>query len=154
MRSVRDWAGADVLDIGCGNGAVTKQIAEQLPAAIDVVSVGGVETAGEINDLVRFSTKFYRNITDDDITEGVHARDHADVDAARVLAVIHDSGARNVAEMRMTGENAPVYSEFWHDLVRRAWPERLGSPPRWGPRPGGDGLASRAGAGPGRRRAR
>lgn len=44
----------------------------------------------------------------------------SDVDAARVLAVIPDSGARNAAEMRMTRENAPVYSEFWHDLVRRA----------------------------------
>ena len=44
----------------------------------------------------------------------------SDVDAARVLAVIHDSGARNAAEVRMTGETAPVYSEFWHDLVRRA----------------------------------
>lgn len=36
----------------------------------------GVETAGEINDLVRFSTRFYRNITDDDITVTlIHSRD-------------------------------------------------------------------------------
>ncbi|WP_300640675.1 DUF4192 domain-containing protein [Nocardioides sp.] len=50
-----------------------------------------------------------------------HDRDYlSDSDAARVLAVIHDGGARNVAQMRMTRENAPVFTELWHDLVRRA----------------------------------
>lgn len=43
-----------------------------------------------------------------------------DNDAARVLAVIHDSGARDAAETRMSRENAPILSEFWCDLVRRA----------------------------------
>ena len=44
----------------------------------------------------------------------------ADVDAARVLAVMHDSGARDAAEARMSRELAPILSEFWGDLVRRA----------------------------------
>ena len=44
----------------------------------------------------------------------------SDVDAARVLAVIPNSGARNEAETRMTRANAPVHTELWHDLVRRA----------------------------------
>lgn len=52
----------------------------------------------------------------------------SDVDAARVLAVIHDSGARNEAETRMTRANAPVYTELWHDLVRRA-PEEVRDTP-------------------------
>ncbi|WP_332248901.1 DUF4192 family protein [Nocardioides sp. CF8] len=44
----------------------------------------------------------------------------ADSDAARVLAVMHDSGARDAAETRMSREHAPILSEFWGDLVRRA----------------------------------
>jgi len=43
-----------------------------------------------------------------------------DADAARVLAIIHDSGARDAAVAKMTCENALVFSEFWQDLVRRA----------------------------------
>ena len=52
----------------------------------------------------------------------------SNVDAARVLAVIHDSGARNEAETRMTRANAPVYTELWHNLVRRA-PEEVRDTP-------------------------
>jgi hypothetical protein len=37
-----------------------------------------------------------------------------------VLAVIHDSGARDAAVFSMSREDAPVFSEFWQDLVRRA----------------------------------
>lgn len=44
----------------------------------------------------------------------------SDSDAARVLAVMHDSGARDAAETRMSREHAPILSEFWGDLVRRA----------------------------------
>jgi Domain of unknown function (DUF4192) len=44
----------------------------------------------------------------------------SDTDAARVLAIMGDSGARDVAETRMSRESAPVLSEFWGDLVRRA----------------------------------
>ena len=44
----------------------------------------------------------------------------SDGDAARVLAIMGDSGARDVAETRMSRESAPVLSEFWGDLVRRA----------------------------------
>lgn len=44
----------------------------------------------------------------------------SDSDAARVLAVMHDSGARDAAEARMSREHAPILSEFWGDLVRRA----------------------------------
>lgn len=44
----------------------------------------------------------------------------SDSDAARVLAVMHDSGARDAAETRMSRDQAPTISEFWGDLVRRA----------------------------------
>ena len=44
----------------------------------------------------------------------------SDSDATRVLAVMHDSGARDAAETRMRREHAPISSEFWGDLVRRA----------------------------------
>ena len=43
-----------------------------------------------------------------------------DPEAARVLAILHDSGARDAAMTGMTCENAKVFSEFWQDLVRRA----------------------------------
>ncbi|UUZ59598.1 DUF4192 domain-containing protein [Nocardioides sp. B-3] len=43
-----------------------------------------------------------------------------DHDAARVLAVMHDTGARDAAETRMSREHAPILSEFWGDTVRRA----------------------------------
>ncbi|MCB0906934.1 MAG: DUF4192 domain-containing protein [Nocardioidaceae bacterium] len=43
-----------------------------------------------------------------------------DADAARLLAVMHDSGARDVAVGTMTCANARVFSELWQDLVRRA----------------------------------
>lgn len=44
----------------------------------------------------------------------------SDVDAARVLAAIHDNGARDAAVFGMSREDAPVLSELWQDLVRRA----------------------------------
>lgn len=44
----------------------------------------------------------------------------SDVEAARALAVIHDSTAVSAAGVRMTRANAAVSTEFWHDLVRRA----------------------------------
>lgn len=44
----------------------------------------------------------------------------SDNDAGRVLALIHDSGARDAAEARMSRELAPILCEFWGDLVRRA----------------------------------
>lgn len=48
--------------------------------------------------------------------------------AARVLAIIHDSGARDAAVIRMSRENAPAFSDFWQDLVRRAPTEVRDSP--------------------------
>ncbi len=48
--------------------------------------------------------------------------------AARVLAIIHDSGARDAAVFRMTRENATAFSDFWQDLVRRAPTEVRDSP--------------------------
>lgn len=51
-----------------------------------------------------------------------------DADAARVLAIIHDSGARDAAVAKMTCENARVFTEFWQDLVRRAPAEVRDSP--------------------------
>jgi hypothetical protein len=49
-------------------------------------------------------------------------------DAARVLAVLHDSAARDAAVFSMSREDAPVFSEFWQDLVRRAPSEVRDSP--------------------------
>lgn len=44
----------------------------------------------------------------------------SDVDAARVLVAISDTRVRDATVFTMSRENAPVLSEFWHDLVRRA----------------------------------
>ena len=91
----------------------------------------------------------------------------SDGDAARVLAVLHDSGARDAAVFSMSREDAPVFSEFWQDLVRRApsedagaelVPGGQGSPgvdrprPALGERPvgGPGGRCPRAGRGPAR----
>jgi hypothetical protein len=52
----------------------------------------------------------------------------SDGDAARVLAALHDSGARDAAVFSMSREDAPVFSEFWQDLVRRAPSEVRDSP--------------------------
>lgn len=52
----------------------------------------------------------------------------ADPEAARVLAILHDSGARDAAMANLTCENAKVFSEFWQDLVRRAPSEVRDSP--------------------------
>ena len=51
-----------------------------------------------------------------------------DPEAARVLAILHDSGARDAAMAGMTCANAKVFSEFWQDLVRRAPSEARDSP--------------------------
>ena len=52
----------------------------------------------------------------------------SDGDAARVLAVLHDSCARDAAVFSMSREDAPVLSEFWQDLVRRTPSEVRDSP--------------------------
>jgi hypothetical protein len=44
----------------------------------------------------------------------------SDVDAARVLVAISDTRIRDAAVFAMSREDAPVFSELWHDLVRRA----------------------------------
>lgn len=44
----------------------------------------------------------------------------SDVDAARVLVAISDTGIRDAAVFSMSREDAAVFSEFWQDLVRRA----------------------------------
>ena len=44
----------------------------------------------------------------------------SDHDAARVLAALHDTGARDAVESRMSRDHAAVLSDFWSDLVRRA----------------------------------
>jgi hypothetical protein len=44
----------------------------------------------------------------------------SDVDAARVLAIIHDTGARDSAIYKLTRENASTFVDFWQDLVRRS----------------------------------
>jgi len=43
-----------------------------------------------------------------------------DADAARLLAILHDSGARDASMTKLTRESAGVVSEFWQNLVRRA----------------------------------
>lgn len=43
-----------------------------------------------------------------------------DPEAARVLAILYDGGARDAAMAKLTCANAKVFSEFWQDLVRRA----------------------------------
>jgi hypothetical protein len=48
--------------------------------------------------------------------------------AARVLAILHDSGARDAAVFSLSHENAPAFSDFWQDLVRRAPEEVRDSP--------------------------
>ena len=42
--------------------------------------------------------------------------------------MIRDSGARDAAVFSMSREDAPVFSEFWQDLVRRAPSEVRDSP--------------------------
>jgi hypothetical protein len=44
----------------------------------------------------------------------------SDVDAARVLVAISDTGIRDATVLAMRRQDAPVFSEFWQDLVRRA----------------------------------
>lgn len=44
----------------------------------------------------------------------------SDHDAARVLAVLHDTGARDAVESRMSRDHAAALSDLWSDLVRRA----------------------------------
>ena len=63
------------------------------------------------------------------IGEFLENRDRlSDGDAARVLAILHDSGARDVAVREMTCANAPTFSGLWQDLVRRAPTEVRDSP--------------------------
>ncbi|NYI47937.1 hypothetical protein BJ993_005083 [Nocardioides aromaticivorans] len=97
-------------DLAAGMQGDPAPVAEHLPAA---VARGLDMHAGPLQAEVRWLGARLDQFQSD--------REYlSDVDAARVLAVIHDSGARNAAEIRMTRESAPVYSEFWHDLVRRA----------------------------------
>lgn len=85
-------------------------VAEHLPAAQERALEMNVSTrTAEVEWLGSRLDEFLRD-----------RKSLSDVDAARVLAVIHDSGARDAAETRMSRENAPVFSEFWHQLVRRA----------------------------------
>jgi hypothetical protein len=44
----------------------------------------------------------------------------SDVDAARVLVAISDTGIRDAAVLTMSREDAAISSELWQDLVRRA----------------------------------
>lgn len=59
------------------------------------------------------------------LANGKYLEDEA---AARVLAIIHDSGARDAAVFSMTRADAPAISDFWQDLVRRAPEEVRNSP--------------------------
>ncbi len=43
-----------------------------------------------------------------------------DVDTARVLVAISDTGIRDAAVLPMSREGAAIFSELWQDLVRRA----------------------------------
>jgi hypothetical protein len=52
----------------------------------------------------------------------------SDVDAARVLVAIRGEGTRDAAAFRMSREDAPVFSELWQDLLRRAPTEARDAP--------------------------
>jgi hypothetical protein len=51
---------------------------------------------------------------------GQERRSLSDVDAARVLAILPDTEIRDDLALSMRRADAHVYSELWHDLVRRA----------------------------------
>jgi hypothetical protein len=52
----------------------------------------------------------------------------SDVDAARVLVALSDTGIRDAAVLTMNRADSPVLSELWHDLTRRAPAESRDSP--------------------------
>jgi len=85
-------------------------VAEHLPAAeARVLDMDGIARRAEVGWLGARLDQFGRD------------REFlSDVDAARVLAILHDSGARDAAALSMRREDAHVFSEFWMDLVRRA----------------------------------
>ncbi|GAW54767.1 DUF4192 domain-containing protein [Nocardioides sp. PD653] len=85
-------------------------VAEHLPAAEDrVLGMGLSARTAEVTWL------------DSRLDEFLETQERlSDVDAARVLAIVHDTGARDAAIFKLTRETAPVFSDFWQDLVRRA----------------------------------
>jgi hypothetical protein len=85
-------------------------VAEHLPAAeARVLEMDASSRAKEVRWLGSCLDAFLEN--------GRYLEDDA---AARVLAILHDSGARDAAVFRMSRANAPAFSDFWQDLVRRA----------------------------------
>jgi hypothetical protein len=85
-------------------------VAEHLPAAVSrVLDMDVAAQRSEVGWMCGRLEQFRRD------------REYlTDADAARVLAVLHDSRARDAATFGMSREHAPLFSEFWQDLVRRA----------------------------------
>jgi hypothetical protein len=52
----------------------------------------------------------------------------SDLDAARILVALNDTGIRDSAMLSMNRADTPVLSEFWQDLTRRAPAEVRDSP--------------------------
>lgn len=105
-------------DIAAAMQGDSTAVAEHMPSAEDrALDMDGPAFQAEVGWFGRRLDQFLRD-----------RESLSDRDAARVLAVIHDRRAQNAAESRMTRENAPVFSEFWHDLVRRA-PEEVRDTP-------------------------
>jgi hypothetical protein len=52
----------------------------------------------------------------------------SDLDAARVLVALSDTGIRDAAVLEMNRADSPVHSELWQDLTRRAPTEVRDSP--------------------------
>lgn len=93
-------------------------VAEHLPAAGERAM--NMDTSARIAEVAWLGSK---------LDEFLETRNYVpDADAARVLAIMHDSGARDAAVYKMTCANAPVFSEFWQDLVRRSPTEVRDSP--------------------------
>ncbi|WP_183097818.1 DUF4192 domain-containing protein [Nocardioides pelophilus] len=93
-------------------------VAEHLVAA--EARVLDMDTSANVAEV-----RWLRSCLDGFLETGKYLEDDA---AARVLAIIHDSGARDAAVFRMSRENAPAFSDFWQDLVRRAPEEVRDSP--------------------------
>jgi len=85
-------------------------VAEHLPAAEDRAM--GMDTSARVAEVAWLGSTLEGFLEERSFLP--------DSEAARVLAILHDSGARDAAMTKLTRENAKVFSEFWQDLVRRA----------------------------------
>ena len=85
-------------------------VAEHLPAAQERAI--SMDTSSRIAEVAWLGSTLEGFLQDRDYLP--------DAEAARVLAILHDTGARDASMEKLTRANARVFSEFWQDLVRRA----------------------------------